>query len=139
MKNCAFSAYFAGGGPAATYARWLAKESRQRNATALPLPLRGSRLCKSKNGKALELASQANALLLGVRAGRPLPFSRRDACISKPLLHLKQSRLLFPFFAPHKRQLHSGTSKSTPHLLPLAVLTKCINFHRAKPIQFLFG
>ena len=47
------------GGPAATYFLCFAKESRQRKATALPLPLRGSRLCKSKNGKYPELASQA--------------------------------------------------------------------------------
>ena len=69
----------AGGGPAAAHFSCLAKKSKQKKATAKPQPLRVSRLCKAKNGKRTKLAA------------------------------LKQRPLLFPFFAPHKRQRLSGT------------------------------
>jgi hypothetical protein len=46
----------AGGGPAAAYFLCFAKESKQRKATALPLPLRGSQNCKRQSGKRNKLA-----------------------------------------------------------------------------------
>jgi hypothetical protein len=47
----------AGGRPAATDLFCFAKKGKPKKATALPLPLRGSRLCKSKNGKCPQLAT----------------------------------------------------------------------------------
>ncbi len=46
-----------GGSPAATYLSCFAKKGKPKKATALPLPLRGSRLCRSKNGKRPQLAT----------------------------------------------------------------------------------
>ena len=48
---------YAGCGPAATHFLCFAKESKQRKATTVPLPLRGPRLCRTKNGKWAKLTS----------------------------------------------------------------------------------
>jgi hypothetical protein len=47
---------FAGGGPAAAHFSCLAKKSKQKKATALPLPLRGSQHCERQSGKRNKLA-----------------------------------------------------------------------------------